>query len=42
MASGQTAWRSVFQVGGNLGSSSPLLAAFVVVPHGQRAWPGAR
>ena len=28
--------QSVFQVGGNLGSSlGPLLAAFVVVPHGQ-------
>ena len=33
--------QSVFQVGGNTGSSlGPLLAAFVVVPHGQRslAW----
>ena len=33
--------QSVFQVGGNLGSSlGPLLAAFVVVPHGQAslAW----
>jgi FSR family fosmidomycin resistance protein-like MFS transporter len=33
--------QSVFQVGGNLGSSlGPLLAAFVVVPHGQSslAW----
>src|SRR4051795_6039803 len=33
--------QSVFQVGGNLGSSlGPLLAAFLVVPHGQRsiAW----
>ncbi len=33
--------QSVFQVGGNLGSSlGPLLAAFVVLPHGQRsvAW----
>jgi FSR family fosmidomycin resistance protein-like MFS transporter len=33
--------QSVFQVGGNLGSSlGPLLAAFVVVPRGQRsiAW----
>src|SRR5579872_4916658 len=28
--------QSLFQVGGNLGSSSgPLLAAFIVVPHGQ-------
>jgi len=36
--------QSVFQVGGNLGSSlGPLLAAFVVVPHGQRslAWCGS-
>jgi FSR family fosmidomycin resistance protein-like MFS transporter len=35
--------QSVFQVGGNLGSSiGPLLAAFVVVPHGQSslAWCG--
>src|SRR5207244_11927712 len=33
--------QSVFQVGGNIGSSSgPLLAAFIVVPHGQSsiAW----
>jgi MFS transporter, FSR family, fosmidomycin resistance protein len=33
--------QSVFQVGGNLGSSSgPLLAAFIVLPHGQSsvAW----
>jgi MFS transporter, FSR family, fosmidomycin resistance protein len=33
--------QSVFQVGGNLGSSvGPLLAAFIVLPHGQRsvAW----
>ncbi len=33
--------QSVFQVGGNVGSSiGPLLAAFIVVPHGQRsiAW----
>src|SRR5438309_4970732 len=33
--------QSVFQVGGNFGSSfGPLLAAFLVVPHGQRsiAW----
>ena len=33
--------QSVFQVGGNIGSSlGPLLAAFVVVPHGQSslAW----
>ena len=33
--------QSVFQVGGNAGSSvGPLLAAFIVVPHGQRsiAW----
>src|SRR5215467_14299949 len=33
--------QSLFQVGGNAGSSSgPLLAAFVVLPHGQRsiAW----
>src|SRR5471030_1030186 len=33
--------QSVFQVGGNLGSSiGPLLAAFIVVPHGQSslAW----
>jgi len=33
--------QSVFQVGGNLGSSlGPLLAAFVVLPHGQKsvAW----
>src|SRR4030095_12250441 len=33
--------QSLFQVGGNVGSSSvPLLAAFVVVPHGQSsiAW----
>src|SRR5437667_12202663 len=33
--------QSVFQVGGNVGSSfGPLLAAFLVVPHGQRsiAW----
>jgi FSR family fosmidomycin resistance protein-like MFS transporter len=33
--------QSLFQVGGNVGSASgPLLAAFVVVPHGQRsvAW----
>ena len=33
--------QSVFQVGGNLGSSvGPLLAAFIVIPHGQRsvAW----
>ncbi len=30
--------QSLFQVGGNLGSASgPLLAAFVVVPHGQRS-----
>jgi FSR family fosmidomycin resistance protein-like MFS transporter len=30
--------QSVFQVGGNLGQSiGPLLAAFVVVPHGQRS-----
>src|SRR5436309_13756642 len=33
--------QSLFQVGGNIGSASgPLLAAFVVVPHGQSsiAW----
>ena len=33
--------QSVFQVGGNVGSSlGPLLAAFIVVPHGQSsiAW----
>ncbi len=33
--------QSVFQVGGNIGSAvGPLLAAFIVVPHGQRsiAW----
>jgi MFS transporter, FSR family, fosmidomycin resistance protein len=33
--------QSVFQVGGNLGSSAgPLLAAFIVLPHGQKsvAW----
>ncbi len=33
--------QSLFQVGGNAGSSlGPLLAAFIVVPHGQRsiAW----
>ena len=30
--------QSVFQVGGNLGSAlGPLLAAFVVLPHGQRS-----
>ena len=30
--------QSLFQVGGNIGSASgPLLAAFVVVPHGQRS-----
>src|SRR5713101_8617593 len=36
--------QSVFQVGGNIGSSlGPLLAAFVVVPHGQAsiAWCSA-
>jgi FSR family fosmidomycin resistance protein-like MFS transporter len=30
--------QSVFQVGGNIGSATgPLLAAFIVVPHGQRS-----
>jgi FSR family fosmidomycin resistance protein-like MFS transporter len=36
--------QSVFQVGGNIGSSlGPLLAAFLVLPHGQRsiAWASA-
>ena len=36
--------QSVFQVGGNVGSSlGPLLAAFLVLPHGQRsiAWASA-
>src|SRR5260370_29420043 len=32
--------QSLFQVGGNIGSASgPLLAAFVVVPHGQPSIP---
>ncbi len=37
--------QSLFQVGGNTGSAiGPLLAAFIVVPHGQRsiAWFSAR
>ncbi len=33
--------QSVFQVGGNAGTAiGPLLAAFIVVPRGQRAWAG--